>query len=149
MSGRAHSLFLGGAVLTVGLERRKAILHMLPSISYGVAICQGGDLYTALRHHPETMRWDRLGRKVALDIALGMNYLHNRKAPMMHRDLKVPHPSGLSVICFGCWASHLRLAAAFSRQIRLCRRAQMSSSRKREWPRLQMLGWCAPKSKTL
>jgi hypothetical protein len=37
---------------------------------------QGGDLYTALRHHSETMRWDRLGRKVALDVALGLNYLH-------------------------------------------------------------------------
>ena len=37
---------------------------------------QGGDLYTALRHHADTMRWERLGRKVALDIALGLNYLH-------------------------------------------------------------------------
>lgn len=51
---------------------------------------QGGDLYTALRSHPETMRWERLGKKVMLDIALGMNYLHTRRPPMMHRDLKVP-----------------------------------------------------------
>jgi hypothetical protein len=39
---------------------------------------QGGDLYTALRHHSETMRWERLGRKVALDVALGLNYLHSQ-----------------------------------------------------------------------
>lgn len=31
----------------------------------------GGDLYTALRRHPDAMRWERLGRKVALDVALG------------------------------------------------------------------------------
>lgn len=37
---------------------------------------QGGDLYSALRHHAETMKWERLGRKVALDVALGLNYLH-------------------------------------------------------------------------
>lgn len=37
---------------------------------------QGGDLYSALRHHSETMKWERLGRKVALDVALGLNYLH-------------------------------------------------------------------------
>lgn len=39
---------------------------------------QGGDLYSALRNHPDTMRWERLGRKVALDVALGINYLHTR-----------------------------------------------------------------------
>ena len=41
---------------------------------------QGGDLYSALRNHPDTMRWERLGRKVALDVALGINYLHTRQA---------------------------------------------------------------------
>jgi hypothetical protein len=43
--------------------------------SYG-GVLQGGDLYSALRHHAETMKWERLGRKVALDVALGLNYLH-------------------------------------------------------------------------
>ena len=43
-------------------------------------LMKGGDLYSALRHHPETMRWDRLGKKVALDTALGINYLHTRRA---------------------------------------------------------------------
>ena len=41
-------------------------------------LMKGGDLYSALRHHPDTMRWDRLGRKVATDVALGINYLHTR-----------------------------------------------------------------------
>lgn len=41
-------------------------------------LMKGGDLYSALRHHPETMRWDRLGKKVAHDTALGINYLHTR-----------------------------------------------------------------------
>ena len=41
-------------------------------------LVQGGDLYSALRNHPDTMKWERLGRKVALDVALGINYLHTR-----------------------------------------------------------------------
>lgn len=43
-------------------------------------LMKGGDLYSALRHHPETMAWDRLGRKVAMDVALGINHLHTRWA---------------------------------------------------------------------
>jgi hypothetical protein len=43
-----------------------------------VVSSQGGDLYSALRHHSHTMRWERLGRKVALDVALGLNYLHSQ-----------------------------------------------------------------------
>ena len=45
-------------------------------------LLQGGDLYSALRNHPDTMRWERLGRKVALDVALGINYLHTRSATL-------------------------------------------------------------------
>ena len=54
-------------------------------------LMKGGDLYAALRHHPETMRWDKLGKKVALDVALGINYLHSRRPPLLHRDLKSPN----------------------------------------------------------
>lgn len=46
-------------------------------------LMQGGDLYSALRNHPETMKWERLGRKVALDVALGINYLHTRYSPAL------------------------------------------------------------------
>ena len=44
---------------------------------------KGGDLYSALRNHPDTMKWERLGRKVALDVALGINYLHTRCCTLM------------------------------------------------------------------
>lgn len=54
-----------------------AVPHICLSV-HDVPHCtvQGGDLYSALRHHSETMKWERLGRKVALDVALGLNYLH-------------------------------------------------------------------------
>lgn len=48
---------------------------------------QGGDLYSALRNHPDTMRWERLGRKVALDVALGINYLHTRSSTLLPASL--------------------------------------------------------------
>lgn len=51
------------------------------SMFFVTELMKGGDLYSALRHHPETMRWDRLGKKVALDTALGINYLHTRYLP--------------------------------------------------------------------
>ena len=50
------------------------------SMFFVTELMKGGDLYSALRHHPDTMRWDRLGKKVALDTALGINYLHTRCA---------------------------------------------------------------------
>lgn len=49
------------------------------------------DLYSALRKQPEQFRWERLGRKIALDVALGLNYLHCQVPPLMHRDLKSPN----------------------------------------------------------
>lgn len=48
-------------------------------------LLRGGDLYHALRNHPALMRWECLGRKVALDIALGINHLHCQSPPLMHR----------------------------------------------------------------
>lgn len=58
---------------------------------------KGGDLYTALRHHAETMRWERLGRKVALDVALGLNYLHSQ--------VRVACGGGVNVyVCVWVWS---------------------------------------------
>eukprot|EP01025_Chloroclados_australasicus_P028487 TRINITY_DN2821_c1_g1_i7.p1 TRINITY_DN2821_c1_g1~~TRINITY_DN2821_c1_g1_i7.p1 ORF type:complete len:1255 (+),score=138.74 TRINITY_DN2821_c1_g1_i7:174-3938(+) len=61
------------------------------SLFFVTELMKGGDLYNALRQHPDMMSWDKLGKKVALDIALGINYLHTRKPPMIHRDLKSPN----------------------------------------------------------
>ncbi|EFN52644.1 hypothetical protein CHLNCDRAFT_138527 [Chlorella variabilis] len=46
------------------------------SLFFVTELMKGGDLYTALRRHPAALRWERLGRRVALDVALGLNYLH-------------------------------------------------------------------------
>ena len=41
-------------------------------------LMNGGDLYTALRRCPNMMAWERVGKRVALHVALGLNYLHSR-----------------------------------------------------------------------
>ena len=38
----------------------------------------GGDVYSTLKRCPELLAWDKLGRRIALDVALGLNYLHSR-----------------------------------------------------------------------
>ena len=38
----------------------------------------GGDVYSTLKRCPELLSWDKLGRRIALDVALGLNYLHSR-----------------------------------------------------------------------
>lgn len=78
------------------------------SMFFVTELMKGGDLYSALRHHPDTMRWDRLGKKVAHDTALGINYLHTRCASPLflvsdnmlgHRDIMgtPPPPPPLSL----------------------------------------------------
>ncbi|KAL6772273.1 hypothetical protein ACKKBG_A29590 [Auxenochlorella protothecoides x Auxenochlorella symbiontica] len=65
---------------------------MLPEAFFLVTeMMTGGDLYGALRRHPELLAWDKLGRKVALDVALGLHYLQSRRPPVLHRDLKSPN----------------------------------------------------------
>ena len=41
-------------------------------------LMNGGDMYTALRRCPDMMHWDRMGKRIALDVALGLNHLHSR-----------------------------------------------------------------------
>ncbi|KAL4424682.1 hypothetical protein ABPG77_004489 [Micractinium sp. CCAP 211/92] len=54
-------------------------------------LMKGGDLYSALRRHPQALAWGRLGRRVLLDVALGLNHLHSQRPPLSHRDLKSPN----------------------------------------------------------
>ncbi|KAI3910073.1 hypothetical protein MKX01_042319 [Papaver californicum] len=46
-----------------------------------------GSLFQLLRHDTPTLDWERRVQ-MALDIALGMNYLHCHNPPIVHRDLK-------------------------------------------------------------
>lgn len=63
-------------VLPVAFVQPHCVLLLVLLLLLLLFVSQGGDLYSALRHHSETMKWERLGRKVALDVALGLNYLH-------------------------------------------------------------------------
>ena len=38
----------------------------------------GGDMYSMLKRAPELLAWNKLGKRIALDVALGLNYLHSR-----------------------------------------------------------------------
>ncbi|KAI3991525.1 hypothetical protein MKX01_017144 [Papaver californicum] len=46
-----------------------------------------GSLFQLLQRHTPTLDWERRVQ-MALDIALGMNYLHCHNPPIVHRDLK-------------------------------------------------------------
>lgn len=73
------------------------------SMFFVTELMKGGDLYTALRHHPETMKWERLGRKVALDVALGLNYLHAQVGgAKLHTTVYIMgvHETSRMLVCF-------------------------------------------------
>lgn len=38
-------------------------------------LMKGGDLYSALRHHPDTMRWDKLGKKVRSPVTVSTRHV--------------------------------------------------------------------------
>ena len=42
------------------------------------ALPAGGDMYSMLKRCPELLAWTKLGKRIALDVALGLNYLHSR-----------------------------------------------------------------------
>ena len=70
---------------------RKNTRPFLTSSRPPLSFPTGGDLFSAIRRHPDLMKWDRLGKRVAKDVALGLHYLHTRKVPVLHRDLKSPN----------------------------------------------------------
>jgi len=49
--------------------------------------CAGGSLYDVVHDSKEPLSW-RQRLKILLDVASGMEYLHNRKPKILHRDLK-------------------------------------------------------------
>ncbi|KAK9804979.1 hypothetical protein WJX73_006746 [Symbiochloris irregularis] len=84
------------------MERLRMLRHKHIVTYYGAAVTRtcfyivaeimaGGDLFTALRRDPAVFCWERLGQRVALDIALGLNCLHCRRPQIVHGDLKSPN----------------------------------------------------------
>ena len=48
-------------------------------------------MYSMLKRCPELLAWEKLGKRIALDVALGLNHLHSRRPAFQHRDLKSPN----------------------------------------------------------
>jgi hypothetical protein len=51
-------------------------------------LMERGSLYDCLSNHREEFAWLRLGKKVLLDAAKGLRYLHTRSPPLTHFDIK-------------------------------------------------------------
>ena len=53
----------------------------------------GGSLCDALHRSNDTswLDWDKAGKRVLEHVARGLNYLHTRSPPLIHRDLKSPN----------------------------------------------------------
>ena len=58
-----------------------------PNLCIILEHCGNGSLWDVLRNHSTPLPW-YLRCKIALDIARGVNYLHNFPVPVLHRDLK-------------------------------------------------------------
>ncbi|XP_011409752.1 PREDICTED: probable serine/threonine-protein kinase drkB [Amphimedon queenslandica] len=79
--------------------RHKHILQfygacMKPSFFYMVTELMETDLFSALRDRDKRLvyMWSgRYGKDVLMGIASGLNYLHSRRPPVVHRDIKSPN----------------------------------------------------------
>ena len=58
-----------------------------PHFAIVLEYCQGGTLWSLLQQKNTELPWEHR-RQLALDTAQAMNYLHQRKTPILHRDLK-------------------------------------------------------------
>jgi hypothetical protein len=58
------------------------------NLSIVTEYCKGGNLFELLYKNPHiNLSWE-LKKKILLQIAIGMNYLHTNDPPVLHRDLK-------------------------------------------------------------
>ena len=57
-----------------------------PNFAIVLEYCEGGTLWSILQKNAD-LSWEER-RNFALDTAKGMNYLHDRPTPILHRDLK-------------------------------------------------------------
>ena len=63
-----------------------------PSTVYMVTELMQRDLFSALRSMPNQYKWSGVyGPQVSIGIASGIHYLHTRRPPVVHRDIKSPN----------------------------------------------------------
>jgi mitogen-activated protein kinase kinase kinase 9 len=58
-----------------------------PHFAIVLEYCEGGTIWALLQKQSQELSWEER-RDLALDVARGMNYLHERTIPILHRDLK-------------------------------------------------------------
>lgn len=81
-----------------------------PNFAIVLEYCEGGTLWSILQKSGE-LGWEER-RNLALDTARGMNYLHERQVPILHRDLKslnllLDHSKRVRLADFG-WTKSLQ-----------------------------------------
>ena len=59
-----------------------------PELVLVMELMERGSLSECLRDHPDEFAWARLGKKILLDAAKGMVYLHSFTPPIVHFDIK-------------------------------------------------------------
>ena len=58
-----------------------------PNLAIVLEYCNRGSLWSVLQNHDIQLSWEDR-RRMALDAARGVNYLHSFPTPVLHRDLK-------------------------------------------------------------
>ena len=58
-----------------------------PNLAIVLEFCTRGSLWSVLQNPEIPLSWDDR-KRIALDAARGVNYLHSFQPPVLHRDLK-------------------------------------------------------------
>ncbi|XP_058108185.1 probable serine/threonine-protein kinase SIS8 isoform X3 [Magnolia sinica] len=95
ISGDALAEFISEVQIMKRLRHPNVVLFMgavtrAPHLSIVTEFLPRGSLYRII-HRPNNQLDERRRLKMSLDVARGMNYLHNFKPVIVHRDLKSPN----------------------------------------------------------